>query len=178
MDKLVPPRSLCKEGERKELEALARQFKDLEVNVFYLEFDFLKAITVRIPANFEWKNLPTLKRNLQENVDMLNETNGCVLVEIQDFLEKGESVATDRQDQCRNTLIIAASLHNLTTQYRLLVNNVNQKRISMAKMASLTQDATASLVQGYLPIALISPTILSKNIDTFVVYGLNEAIPR
>ena len=36
----------------------------------------------------------------------------------------------------------------------------------------------ASLVHGYLPIALTPPTILSKFLDTFEVYGLNEAIPR
>ena len=35
-----------------------------------------------------------------------------------------------------------------------------------------------SLVHGYLPIALIAPTILSKVLDTFEVYGLDEAIPR
>ena len=45
-------------------------------------------------------------------------------------------------------------------------------------MASLMQDAMASLVRGYLPIALIPPTILWKILDTFEVYGLNEAIPR
>ena len=45
-------------------------------------------------------------------------------------------------------------------------------------MASLMQDAMASLVHGYLPIALIPPTIFSKNLDTFELYGLNEAIPR
>ena len=33
-------------------------------------------------------------------------------------------------------------------------------------------------MHGYLPIALIPPTILSKVLDTFEVYGLNEAIPR
>ena len=45
-------------------------------------------------------------------------------------------------------------------------------------MASLMQDAMASLVHGHLPIALIPPTILSKIFDTFEMYGLNEAIPR
>ena len=40
------------------------------------------------------------------------------------------------------------------------------------------QDAMASLVHGYLPIALIPPTVLSKILRTFDVYGLNEAIPR
>ena len=40
------------------------------------------------------------------------------------------------------------------------------------------QDAMASLVHGYLSIVLIPPTILSKILDTFEVYGLNEAIPR
>ena len=45
-------------------------------------------------------------------------------------------------------------------------------------MASLMQDAMSSLVHGYLPIALIPATIFSKILDTFEVYGLNEAIPR
>ena len=45
-------------------------------------------------------------------------------------------------------------------------------------MASLMQDAMASLVHGYLPIALIPPTVLSKVLDTVEVYGSNEAIPR
>ena len=82
------------------------------------------------------------------------------------------------QDRHCNTLIIAASLQNLTIQYRRLVNDVHQQRISLATMASLMQDAMASLVHGYLPVALIPPTILSKVLDTFEVYGLNEAIPR
>ena len=45
-------------------------------------------------------------------------------------------------------------------------------------MASFMQDAMASLVHGYLPISLIPPTILSKILDTFEVYGLTKAIPR
>ena len=109
---------------------------------------------------------------------MLNETNRGVLEEIKDFVEKGEYVTRHIQGQHRNTLIIAASLHNLTIQYRRLVNDVNQQRISLANMASLMQDAMASLVHGYLPIALIPPTTISKILDTFEVYGLNEAIPR
>ena len=40
------------------------------------------------------------------------------------------------------------------------------------------QDAMASLVHGYLPIALIPPPVFSKILDTFEVYGLNEAISR
>ena len=56
--------------------------------------------------------------------------------------------------------------------------DVNQLRISLANTASLMQDTIASLVHRYLPIALISPTILSKLLDTFEVYGLNEAIQR
>ena len=68
VDKLVPLGSLCKKDERKKIEALARQVKDLEENVFYLKSKLLEAITVRMPANFEKRKLPTLKRNLHENV--------------------------------------------------------------------------------------------------------------
>ena len=138
----------------------------------------LEAITVRMPADVERRKLPTLQRSLQENVEVLNETIRGVLEEIEDFVGKGECVARHIQDRHRNTLIIAASLQNLTIEYRRLVNDVNQQRISLANMASLMQGAMASLVHGYLPIAFIPPTILSKILDTLEVYGLNEAIPR
>ena len=162
VDKLVPFGSLCKEDERKKIEALARQVKELEENVFYLKSKLLEAITVRMPADVERRKLPALKRSLQENVEMLNETIRGVLEEIKDYVEKGECVARLTQDRHRNTLIIAASLQNLTIQYRRLVNDVNQQRISLANMASLMQDSMASLVHGYLPKALIPPTILRK----------------
>ena len=178
VEKLVPFGSLCKEDERKKIEALARQVKDLEENVFYLKSKLLEAITFRMPADVERRKLPTLKRSLQENVEMLNETIRGVLEEIKDFIEKGECVARHIQDRHRNTLIVTASLQNSIFQYRRLVNDVNQQRISLANIASLMQDAMASLVEGYLPIALIPPTILSKISDKFEVYGLNEVIPR
>ena len=131
-----------------------------------------------MPADVERRKLPTLKRSLQENVEMLNETIRGVLEEIKDFVGKGECAARHIQDRHRNTPIIAASFQNLTIQYRRLVNDVNQQRTSLANMASLMQDAMTSLVHGYLPIALIPPTILSTILDTFEVYGLNEAITR
>ena len=178
VDKLVPFGSLCKENERKKIETLARQVKDLEENVFYLKSKLLEAITVRKPADVERRKLTALKRSLQENVEMLNETIRGVLEEIKEYVEKGECIARHTQDRHRNTLIIATSLQNSTIQYRRLVNDVNQQRISLANMASLMQDAMASLVHGYLPIALIPPTIFSKILDTFEMYGLNDAIPR
>ena len=148
VDKLVPFGSLCKEDERKKIEASARQVKDIEEIVFYLKSKLLEAITVRMPADVERKKLPALKRSLQENVKLLIETIRGVLEEIKDFVVKGECVARHTQDQHRNTLIIAASLQNLTIQYRRLVNDVNQQRISLANMASLMQDAMASSVHG------------------------------
>ena len=103
VDKLVPFGSLCKEDERKKIEALARQVKDLEENVFYLKSKLLEAITVRMPADVERRKLPALKRSLQENVEMLNETIRGVLEEIKDYVEKGECVARLTQDRHRNT---------------------------------------------------------------------------
>ena len=168
--KLVPFRSLCKEEERKKLEASARQVKDLQENVFYLKSKLLEAKTVVMPADAEKRMLPTLERSLQENVVMLNETIRGVLKEIKDYVEKRECVARHIQDRHRNTLIIAASLQNLTIRYRRLVNDVNQRRISLASMASLMQDAMTSLVHGYLPIALTPPTLFPKTLDTYEVY--------
>ena len=46
IDKLVPFGSLCKEDEPKKIEALARQVKDLEENVFNLRSNFLEARAV------------------------------------------------------------------------------------------------------------------------------------
>ena len=114
VDELVSFGSLCEEDERKKMEALARQVKDLKENVFYSKSKLLEAITIRIPADVERRKLPTLERRLQENVGMLNETIRGVLEEIKDYVEKGECVARHIQDRHRNTLIIAASLQNLT----------------------------------------------------------------
>ena len=123
-----------------------------------------------MPADVEKKKLPTLETNLQMNVEMLNQTTRGVLEEIKGFVEKGECVARRIQDRHRNTLIIAASLQILAIQYRRLVNDVNQQRISLANMASLMQKAMSSLVHVYLSIALIPWTILSKILDAFEVY--------
>ena len=67
-----------------------------------------------MPADIEKGKLPTLKTNLQENVDTLKETIRGVLEEIQDFVVKRECVTRNIQDRQINTLIIEASLQNLT----------------------------------------------------------------
>ena len=90
-----------------------------------------------MPAYVERRKLPTFKRSLQKNVEVLNETIGGVHEEIKYYVEKGECVARHIQDRHRNALIIAASLQNLTFQYRRLVNDVNEQRSSLANMASL-----------------------------------------
>ena len=116
----------------------------------------------------ERKKLPLLERNLQENVDMLNDTIR-LLGEIEDSVEKGECVAKHTQDRHRYTLMVAASPQNFTIQNRRLVNDVNQQRIFLANMGSLMQDAMSSLGHGYSLKALISPTILSRNLNKFEV---------
>ena len=120
-----------------------------------------------LEADVDRRKLPTLKRNRQEKVDVLNETNRGVLGEFGDFVVKRDCVVRNTQDRHRNTLIIAASHRNLTNQYRRLVNDVNQHCSSLANMASLMQDAITSFVHGYFSIALIPPTMLSNTFDTF-----------
>ena len=66
VDQLVLLCSLCKEDERKKIEALAKQVKDLEKNVFYLKSKSLEAITIRLLGNVEKRKLPTLKKNVRE----------------------------------------------------------------------------------------------------------------
>ena len=73
---------------------------------------------------------------------------------------------------------MTAAFQNLTVQYRRIVNEINQRRISLSNMASLLQEAKSSLVYGYLPISLIPRATLKKILDSYHVTGLNEAIPR
>ena len=108
VEKCVPFGSLCKEDERKKIEILARQVEDSEQNVFFLKSKLLDTITVKMPADVQKRKLPNLKRNLQQNVDNINETIGGAP--------------------------IADSLDSADNPY--------------------------------------------ENLDTFEVYGLNEAIPR
>ena len=79
---------------------------------------------------------------------MLNNTINTAIYEAMDFVEKGECAARYIQARHRNTLVIAASLQNLTTQYRRMLNDINQRRISVANLAKTMQDAMLSLVHG------------------------------
>ena len=128
-------------------------------------------------ANMEMRKLPTLERDLQENVNMLIETIRAIIGETKDFVEKGECVAGYTQDQHRNTLMVTVYLRILTFQCRRLVNEVNQQCISLASMALLMHDAMASSVHGSMPMALITPTIPTTFLNTFELYRLSEAIP-
>ena len=136
-----------------------------------------EVITFRMLAHVDLRKLPTLKRDIQENVNMFNETIRGVIGETKDFVEKGEYVARYTQDRHRNTFIVAASVQILTFQCRLLVNDANQQCISQANIASIMQDAMASLVYRSLPIALIPSTIFANISYTIDLYGLSEAIP-
>ena len=178
VDDLIPFGSLCRSKEREIIEELAREVKVLQDEVVYLRTELLEAITVRLPADVEGRKLLTLKQSLDDNIKMLNSTVNGVIDEITDYVEKAECVVRLTQDRHRNTLIIAAAFQNLTTQYRRIVNDINQRRISLSNMASMLQEAMSSLVHGYLPISLIPPSTLKKILDSYHVTGLNEAIPR
>ena len=178
VDDLIPFGSVCRSKEREIIEELAREIKVLQDEVVYLRTELLEAITVRLPADVEGRKLLTLKQSLDDNIKMLNSTVNGVIDEITDYVEKAECVVRLTQDRHRNTLIIAAAFQNLTTQYRRIVNDINQRRISLSNMASMLQEAMSSLVHGYLPISLIPPSTLKKILDSYHVTGLNEAIPR
>ena len=104
---------------------------------------------------------------------MLNNTINTAIYEVKDFVEKKGCTARYIQDRHRNTLIIAAIFQNLTTQYRRIINDINQRRISLANMVEMMQDAMSSLVHGYLP-----PATLKEVLNNFEFFGLNEAIQR
>ena len=178
VDDLIPFGSVCRSKEREIIEELAREIKVLQDEVVYLRTELLEAITVRLPADVEGRKLLTLKQSLDDNIKMLNSTVNGVIDEITDYVEKAECVVRLTQDRHRNTLIIAAAFQNLTTQYKRIVNDINQRRISLSNMASMLQEAMSSLVHGYLPISLIPPSTLKKILDSYHVTGLNEAIPR
>ena len=166
VDKLIPFGSICKEKERRTIEELARQVKTLEGEVMYLRSELLEAITVRMPVDVESRELIALKSSLTENVQMLNSTINSVLNETQDYIERAECAVKYVQDRHRNTLIVVAAFQNLTTQYRRLINDINQRRISLSNMAAMLQEAMSSLVHGFLPISLVPPGTLAKILDS------------
>ena len=178
VDKLVPFGSICQNDRRKAIEKLSQEVEFLEDQVFLLKTRLLEAIMVKMPADVENRKLARLGDTLEENVRMLNNTINTAIYEVTDFVEKGECAARYIQDRHRNTLIIAANFQNLTTQYRRIINDINQRRISLANMAAMMQDAMSSLVHGYLPISLIPPATLKEILNNFEFFGLNEAIPR
>ena len=178
VDDLIPFGSVCRSKEREIIEELAREVKVLQDEVVYLRTELLEAITVRLPSDVEGRILLTLKQSLDDNIKMLNSTVNGVIDEITDYVEKAECVVRLTQDRHRNTLIIAAAFQNLTTQYRRIINDINQRRISLSNMASMLQEAMSSLVHGYLPISSSPPSTLKKILDSYHVTGLNEAIPR
>ena len=86
-----------------------------------------EAITVRLPADVQGRKLLTLEQSLDNNIKMLNSTVNGVIEEITEYVERAECVVRLTQDRHRNTLIIAAASQNLTTQYRRIVNDINQR---------------------------------------------------
>ena len=164
--------------ERKIIEDLAREIKILQDEVVYLRSELLEAVTVRMPADVGNRELLALKQSLDENIQMLNNTVNGAIDEVYDYVERAECVVKLTQDRHRNTLIMAAAFQTLTVQYRRIVNEINQRRISLSNMASMLQEAISSLVHGYLPISLIPTATLKKILDSYHVTGLNEAIPR
>ena len=93
--------------------------------MLYLKTELLEALTVQMPVDVSTRELVALKQTVEENVQMLNGTINSV-DEIYDYVEKAECVARLTQDRHRNTLIMAAALQNLTTQFRRIVNDINQ----------------------------------------------------
>ena len=133
VDKLVPFGSLCKEDERKKIEALARQVKYLEENVFYLKSKLLEAITVRMPADVEKRKLPTLKRSLQENVEMLNDlpdrriTEEMMAALVQPFMQEVEEVHTTIAKKIWRDVILPCGATLITLGLLLLLGWAQKK---------------------------------------------------
>ena len=146
--------------------------------MLHLKTELLEVLTVQMLVDISTGELIALKQSVPENVQMLNGTIISVVVEFHDYVERAECVAKPTQDRHRNTSIMAAAFQNITKQYRRIVNDINQRRISLANMASILHDAMSSVFHGYLPISLIPPSTLTKILDSFDVNGLNEAIPK
>ena len=158
----MPFGAICQNDLRKAIEKLSQEVEFLEDQVFLLKTRLPEGIMVKMPADVENRKLARLGDTLEENVQMLNNTINTAIYEVADFVEKRECAARYIQYQHKNTLIIAASFQILTTQYRRIINDLNQRRISSANMAAIMQDAMSSLVHGYLPISLILPATLKE----------------
>ena len=176
--KLVPFGSISQNDQRKAIEKLSQQVEFLEDQVILLKTRLLEAIMVKRPADVDNLKLARLGDTLEWNVRRLNNTINTAVQEVTDFVEKGECATRYIQDRHRNTLISAANFQNLTTQYRRIIIDITQRRISLANMAATMQHAMSSLLHGYLPISLIPPATLKEILNNFEFFGLNEAIPR
>ena len=148
VDKLVPFGSICQNDRRKAIEKLSQEVEFLEEQVFLLKTRLLEAIFVKKPADVENRKLARLGDTLEENVQMLNNTINTAIYDVTDFGEKVKCAARYIQDRHRSTLIIAANFQNLTKQYRRIINDIDQRRISLANMDAMMQDAMLSLVHG------------------------------
>ena len=85
---------------------------------------------VKMPADVENRKLARLGNTLEGNVRMLNNTINTAIHEVTDFVENKECAVRYIQDRHRNTLLVAANFQNITTQYRRVINDINQRRIS------------------------------------------------
>ena len=147
-EKLVPFGSICQNDRRKAIEKLSEEVEFLKDQVFLLKTRLLEANMVKMPADVENWKLTRLGDTLEGKVRMLNNTINIAVQEVTDFVQKGECAVRYIQDRHRNTLIIAANFQNLTTQYQKIINDINQRRISLANMTVTKQDAMSSLVHG------------------------------
>ena len=118
---------------------------------------------VKMPVDVEKRKLVRLGIMLEGNVRTLKNTINTAIHEVTDFVERTECALYYTQDRHRNIPVIAASFENFTTQYRRFINDINQRRLSLANLAASMQDAMSSLVLGYLPILLIPLATLKKN---------------
>ena len=173
----MPFGSFCQNDLRKAIEKLSQEFELLEDQVFLLKTRSLETNMVKLPADVENRKLARLGNTFEGNVRILKITINNAIQEVTDFVEKEECTVRYIQERHRNTLIIPANFQNLTTQYRRNVNDINQRRTSLANLAATTQDAMSSLVHGYLPISLKTPATLKEILNIFEFFGLNEAVP-
>ena len=175
---MVPFGSLCRSEQQKLIEKLARQVKNLQDEVERLKEDDLDALLVRPNKNLgNWRS-PSLGSEVTANYELLNITMKELINEIETIYTQSLCSFRQRDKWLRQGFRYTLILNNVTSNYRRIAAELEQRRISLATLSSLLHDAMSSLVHGYIPISLLPPEVFVKILDKVDKGVSTEAIPR
>ena len=143
-----------------------------------LNEDDLDTLLVRPNKNLgNWRS-PSLGSELVANYELLNITMKRMINEIETIYTQSLCSFRQRDKLLRQRFRYTLIMNNVTSNYRRIVAELDQRRISLATLKSLLIDAMSSLGHSYIPIFLLPPENFVKILDEVDKGVFTEAIPR